>query len=89
MFKKLMAGKSVTLCCVPSVLCFALFPLICSVLCVFPLVCVLFLLCCAPSDGTYLAPHLPYLSTIQEVKVADGEEISFFLLFDPPCIDAD
>ena len=24
MFKKLMAGKSVTLCCVPSVLCFAL-----------------------------------------------------------------
>ena len=50
MFKKLMAGKSVTLCCVPSVLCFALFPLICSVLCVFPLVCVLFLLCCAPSD---------------------------------------
>ena len=50
---------------------------------------VVFLLCCAPSDGTYLAPHLPYLSTIQEVKVAGGEEISFFLLFDPPCIDAD
>ena len=76
------------LCSLGFVFCFVPSDLFFVVLCSLRCVCC-FLLCCAPSDGTYLAPHLPYLSTIQEVKVADGEEISFFLLFDPPCIDAD